>query len=170
MLIKPRRGYAVSFKFPASRLIKPVPAPAHPVKRDSPPKSPILVPPIGLVVRESTDFYAVDNELVAAALRYISINSHRPLGQDDVSKAVNAETRTLQNYFRKSIQRPVATEIRRVRVERAKRELAHSDRPLAAIARDVGFGTIQRLYEVFSRELGVSPGEYRKQRQLRSDG
>ncbi len=26
------------------------------------------------------------------------------------------------------------------------------------------FGTIQRLYEVFRREVGVSPGEYRKQR------
>ena len=30
-------------------------------------------------------------------------------------------------------------------------------------------GNIQRLYEVFRRELGVSPGEYRKQRQLRGD-
>jgi len=136
----------------------------------SPPAMPIRIAPHGLVVRESTDFFAVDNETVAAALAFIAANSHRRIGPDDVAAAVGAETRTLQNYFRKTIQRPVATEIRRVRLERAKRELAQSDRPLAAIARDVGFGTIQRLYEVFSRELGISPGEYRKQRQLRSDG
>jgi hypothetical protein len=43
----------------------------------------------------------------------------------------------LQNYFRKAIQRPIAAEIRRVRIERAKRELAQSDRTLDAIARDV---------------------------------
>jgi arylsulfatase A-like enzyme len=48
-----------------------------------------------------------------------------------------------------------------VRIERAKRVLAQSDRTLAAIARDVGFDTIQRLYDVFRRELGVSPGEFK---------
>lgn len=133
----------------------------------TPPTEPTRLPPEGLVVRESTDFFAVDNELVASALAYISANSHRQIGPDDVARAVGAETRTLQNYFRKILDRPVATEIRRVRIDRAKRELSQSKRPLAEIARDVGFGTIQRLYEVFRRELGVTPSEYRKQRQLR---
>ena len=132
------------------------------------PAGPIRLAPHGLVVRESTDFFAVDDQLVAAALAYIAAHSHRHIGPDDVARAVGAETRTLQNYFRKTIQRPVATEIRRVRIERAKRELAQTDRSLAAIARDVGFGTIQRLYEVFRREVGVAPGEYRLQRQLKS--
>ncbi len=54
-----------------------------------------------------------------------------------------------------------------MRIERAKRELAQGNRPLAAIARDAGFGSLQRLYEVFRRELGMSPRAYRKQRQLK---
>jgi LacI family transcriptional regulator len=134
-----------------------------------PPAAPIRLAPHGLVVRESTDFFAVKNPVVAAALAFISANSHRRIGPGDVATAVGVETRTLQNYFRAAIQRPIATEIRRVRIERAKRELAQSNRALDAIARDVGFGNIQRLYEVFRRELGVAPGEYRKARQLRSD-
>ena len=132
------------------------------------PAAPIRLAPHGLFARESTDFFAVENPVVAAALAFISANSHRRIGPDDVALAVGAETRTLQNYFRRTIQRPIATEIRRVRIERAKRELAQSDRTLDAIARDVGFGTIERLYEVFRRELGIAPGEYRLQRQLRS--
>ncbi len=132
------------------------------------PAAPLRLPPHGLVVRESTDFFAVANPVVAEALAFIASNSRRRIGPDDVAAAVGAETRTLQNYFRKTIQRPIATEIRRVRIERAKRELAQSDRTLDAIARDVGFGTIQRLYEVFRRELGIAPGEYRLQRQLGS--
>ncbi len=131
------------------------------------PKDPILHPPQGLVVRGSTDFIAVNDELVALALRFIAANSHRPIGQDDVSKAVGAETRTLQNRFRKVLDRPIATEIRRVRIERAKRELTQSDRLLSEIARNVGFGETMRMYEVFRRELGVTPSEYRKQRQLK---
>ncbi len=131
----------------------------------APPAAPARVPPHGLVVRESTDFFAVDDPVVAAALAFIAANCHRRIGPVDVAAAVGAGTRTLQNYFRAAIQRPVATEIRRVRVERAKRELAVGDRPLAAVARAVGFGTVQRLYEVFLREVGISPGRYRQQRQ-----
>lgn len=133
---------------------------------ESPPAEPIRLPPQGLVVRESTDFFAVDDELVVAALRFISSNSHRRVGPDDVARAVGAETRTLQNHFRKVLDRPIAAEIRRVRIERAKRELAQSRRTLAEIAFDVGFGDAQRLYEVFRREMGITPGEYRRQRQL----
>lgn len=132
------------------------------------PAAPVRLAPRGLFVRESTDFFAVDDPAVAAALAFISANSHRRIGPDDVAAAVGVETRTLQNYFQRAIRRPIATEIRRVRIERAKRELAQGDRALGAIARDVGFGTIHRLYEVFRRELGVAPGAYRLQRQLRS--
>jgi len=100
-------------------------------------------------------------------LEFIAANSHRRIGQDDVSKAVGAETRTLQNRFRKVLDRPIVAEIRRVRIERAKRELVQSKRPLSEIAHDVGFGEAMRMYEVFRRELGVTPGQYRKQRQGR---
>lgn len=133
---------------------------------ESAPRVPLLLAPKGLVVRESTDFYSVEDELVAAALKFISANSHRQIGPDDVARGVSAETRTLQNHFQKALGRPVAAEIRRVRVERAKRELAQSKRQLSEIARDVGFGETMRMYEVFRRELGVTPSEYRRQRQL----
>ena len=133
------------------------------------PNGPLRLAPHGLVVRESTDFFAVDNPTVASALAFIAANCHRDIAPDYVAEAVGVETRTLQNYFRQTIQRPIATEIRRVRIERAKRELTQSGRSLAAIARDVGFGTIQRLYEVFCREVGIAPSVYRLQRQIRQD-
>ena len=133
---------------------------------ETPPEKPILIPPQGLVVRESTDFFAVDNPLVAAALAYISANCHKPIGPDKVAEAVGAETRTLQNYFQKVLGRPIATEIRRVRIERAKRELTQSKSLLYEIAHIVGFGEEKRLYEIFKREVGISPSEYRNQRQM----
>ncbi len=125
----------------------------------------LLLPPHGVVARESTDFVAVDDKLVAEALRFIAANSHRAIGQDDVSRAVNAETRTLQSRFRKILDRPIVAMIRHVRFERAKRELVQSDRSLSAIARDVGFGDRARMSEAFGRELGITPSEYRDQRQ-----
>lgn len=135
---------------------------------EMPPEHPILIPPTGIVVRESTDFVAVDDASIAAALRFIAANSHRDIRQDDVSGAVHMETRTLQRRFQKYLHRPIAAEIRRVRIERAKRELAQTDRSLKQIARDVGFGTPMRMYEVFRRELGITPSQHRRERQVRS--
>ena len=129
-----------------------------------PPAKPVLIPPVGLVVRESTDFFATDDPLVAAAIRFIAANSHLEIGQDDVARAVATETRTLQRRFRRHLDRPVAAEIRRVRVERAKRELAQGTRSMAEVARAVGFGEAMRMYEVFRRELGVTPSQYRRER------
>ena len=132
-----------------------------------PPTRPLLLPPVGVVVRESTDFLAVEDELVAAALSFIAGNSHRRIGPNEVAHAIGAHPRTLQLRFQKYLNRPIATEIRRVRIERAKRELTQSDRPLSEIARDVGFGVSMRMYEVFRRELGVTPSDYRKQHSLK---
>jgi AraC-like DNA-binding protein len=52
-----------------------------------------------------------------------------------------------------------------VRTERAKRELTQGKRSIKEIARSVGFGESMRMYEVFCRELGVTPSQYRRQRQ-----
>lgn len=127
----------------------------------------LYLPPQGLVVRESTDFVAVEDAETAAALEFISGNSHLPIRVDDVARAVAMEPRTLQLRFRKHLNRPIADEIRRVRIERAKRELSQTERSMAEIARAVGFRDPQRMYEVFVRELGVSPTQYRKDRQVR---
>lgn len=127
-----------------------------------PPMNFVRVPPLGIIARESTDFTAVADELVAAALSFIAANGHRHIGQNDVAKAVGAEVRTLQNRFRKHLGRPIATEIRRLRIERAKRELLCGQLPIAEIARSVGFRTSAQMCQVFQRELRLSPSTYRK--------
>ena len=76
----------------------------------APPPEPILLPPEGVVTRESTDFFAVDDELVGAAMAFIAANSHLRIGPDDVARAARAETRTLQLRFRKVLDRPIATD------------------------------------------------------------
>jgi LacI family transcriptional regulator len=133
---------------------------------EAPPAEPIRVPPVGLVVRESTDFYAVDDELMAAALRFIATNSHHHIHSQDVADAVDTPLRTLKRRFDQFLNRPIASEIRRVRIESAKRELVRGDRSLSQIAQDVGFVSAARMCEIFRRELGVTPGQYRRQRQM----
>ena len=129
----------------------------------------IFLPPTGMVVRESSDFFAVDDPTIASALEFIAANSQRPINATDVARATNVGLRTLQRQFRDYLDRSISAEIQRVRIERAKRELTQSTRSVEEIARDVGFGRSMRMYEAFRRELGVAPRDYRKLRQVGND-
>ena len=115
-----------------------------------------------MVIRESTDFHAVEDDTIAAALQFIAGNCSREISPDEVAGAVGLGPRTLRRRFARFLGRTVSSEICRVRVERAKRELVQSDRSLEAIARDAGFGNRRRMCEVFNRVVGMTPREYRQ--------
>ncbi len=63
-----------------------------------------------MVVRESTDFYAVEDKLVAQSLQFIAANSHRDINCEDVAKALSVHPRTLQRRFRKVVAWPIVDE------------------------------------------------------------
>jgi LacI family transcriptional regulator len=122
----------------------------------------VVTPPNGLVIRESTDFFAVTDPLVAAALEFIAANSHRQISAEEIAEATRAGLRTLQKQFSECLGRSISEEVQRVRLERAKRELVQSNRTVKEIAADVGFLRAARMIEAFRRTLGQTPGEYRK--------
>jgi LacI family transcriptional regulator len=130
----------------------------EPVRRQE-----VFVPAWGIVGRETTDFFAVEDQLVSEALRYIASNLKQPLYVDDVADRLVVSASLLQLRFKNALGRGVSEEIRRLRLALAKRLLAHSDKLISEIATDSGFGRAQLLNAVFRRELGISPSEYRKQ-------
>jgi len=120
-----------------------------------------FVEPAGVVARQSTDFLAVDDELVANALRCISEMAHQNIDVNDVCEAACSGRRTLERRFQSVLGRTIAEEILRLRIERAKRELAYTDTPIKQVARLAGFRDAKRLHEVFMREVQQSPSSYR---------
>ncbi len=129
---------------------------------EPPPTKPILIPPKGVIARESTDYFAVEDEVVAEALRYIASRLRRPLTVEQISEEIAVSPRTLQRRFEAALGRPVSAEIRRLRLEKAKRMLGEPDRQIQEIARQTGFGTHHQMNHVFQRELSTSPSAYRK--------
>ncbi len=126
----------------------------------------VILPPVGIIVRESTDFFASDDSMINTAQAYIAEHFHEPLGVGDIARHIDVCTKTLQNRFSAVLKRSVAQEIRRVRIEAAKRELSSTDLPIAEIAVRAGFATNIQLCAVFRREVGVSPSDYRNTRSV----
>lgn len=140
------------------------------IEGEDPPDDIIEVMPQGIVPRNSTDFFAVDDELVSEALRYVNANLRQPLDVETIASAIATSSRTLQRRFDQCMNRSVAAEVRRLRIQLAKRMLAEPDRQVSQVASQTGFRSANRMHEVFKRELGFSPSEYRKQLFIQRDG
>lgn len=135
-------------------------------RSESPPAAPIhiMLPPVGVVVRESSDLFAVEDDLVAAAQAFMVQHCHARVGVREVAEALCVSVRTLQTRFARVLKRSVVQEMCRVRIERIKEELTTTDRSVHEIAKRTGFASHKRLCDVFKRETGVPPSEYRAAR------
>jgi LacI family transcriptional regulator len=132
---------------------------------EAPPREPILVAPTGLVPRLSTDSYAANDPMVSLALRHIAEHGHEKMEVPDVVAAVVTTRRTLERKFQASLGRTIAEEITHLRLERAKRRLVETDVSLKDVALSAGFPTANHFTKVFSRVEGISPTQYRAERQ-----
>jgi LacI family transcriptional regulator len=123
---------------------------------------PRLVVPGGVYARQSTDFFAAEDELVVAAMRFIARHIEEPIRVNDVASALKISRRTLERRFEKGAGRRIAVEIRRLRIERARRLLLDSDMPIKQVAHAAGFGTSLQMYQVFRHFLGTTPSAFRQ--------
>jgi LacI family transcriptional regulator len=120
------------------------------------------ISPLTVVARRSSEVLAVDEELIARAVTWIRSNTRRRMNVGTVVSAVGSGRQRLERGFRRVLGCTIQEEIRRSRVETAKRLLETTDGDMKAIARRSGFTTAGLLNRAFQRELGTTPGAYRR--------
>jgi LacI family transcriptional regulator len=132
----------------------------------SPPAKPMLFPPTEVVVRGSSSETAVDDAEVAMAMNFIRTHLAQRLSVDNLVEHTAISRRALERRFLRTIGRTPMEEIRRARVERAKRLLVETDLSLAEVARRSGLVRLQRLCSVLKEDTGKTPLQFRKEAQL----
>jgi LacI family transcriptional regulator len=123
----------------------------------------ILVDPLWVVPRLSTDVLAVEDRDVASAVRFIRENARCPLQISEVVKHLSISRRSLEIRFHRSLGWSIREEIERVRIEFAKQLLAETDLPLWKIAENAGFSSKDHLNKAFSRVTKSSLAKYRRE-------
>lgn len=126
-----------------------------------------LLPPTGVVARQSTDVLAIDDPDLVEAVRWLRANAVRGANIADLLRHVPISRRALEMKFAKVLGHSPHDELRRVRIERAKDLLANTDMPMSAIALKCGFPHAERMASVFRQSEGQTPTAYRRQFQLR---
>jgi LacI family transcriptional regulator len=122
----------------------------------------IVVPPIDVVARRSTDVAVVDDPIVARTLSWIGGHLGRPLTLNGIARAATCSRQRLEQRFQGAIGRTVMQEVRRARVDLARQLLSTTELPLSRIAERCGFTSAALFSVTFRRETGIPPGTYRR--------
>ncbi|WP_010581788.1 XylR family transcriptional regulator [Schlesneria paludicola] len=122
----------------------------------------IVVEPLGIESRRSTENPASVDPFVGLAFRFIQQHACDGINVEDLLKIVPMSRTSLETSFRQLVGRSPHHEITRIRQERAKRLLADGILPIAEVARRCGYSTVDYFSAAFKRLEGVSPSAYRR--------
>lgn len=133
------------------------------IQGDAAPSQPVLIPPVRVIARRSTDALVIEDRLVAQALRFIRQHAHESISVDDVLKVVPCSRRTLEQRFASVLGRSPAAEIRRIHIEHAMELLAKTDLSISRVAAASGFNYTEVMGRIFRETVGVTPARYRRE-------
>jgi LacI family transcriptional regulator len=127
------------------------------------PASPVILPPVGIVARRSTDIIAAEDPDIAEVLRYMHDHAREGCSVKELLRMVPMDRRRLERWFRQNLGRSPLEEIQRLRVGHVKRLLAETEEGMEEIATRCGFVNAKLLSRSFRREAGTTLLQYRRQ-------
>ena len=128
-----------------------------------PPSSPVLVRPLRVLTRLSTDTLAVDDVSLIKAMKFIQENSGHPIRVEEVARAAGLSRRAFERRFQRVFGRTPAHDIRRAHLELAKKLLTETDLPMPQIAEKAAFNSAEYMAYVFRDVLGKPPRAFREE-------
>ncbi len=122
------------------------------------------VNPIRVVERASTEVYPLNPQWISDALVYIHKHVSDRLTADDVFKHLGLSHTIVNRTFRKVLNTTVQKEIADSRLETARHLLANTNLGATEIAEQAGFGSSSYFMRSFTKEHGMAPLAWRKNR------
>lgn len=130
---------------------------------EPPPHAPVLVPPLDVVVRQSTDVVAGRDPTVVRAVRFIRDHAGESgLDVDTVARAAGASGRTLRRRFLAAVGWSPYEEILQTRMNRARRLLLDTNLSVKEIAAACGFTEPRHFTIRFRRMCGITATAFRE--------
>ncbi|MEI6646578.1 MAG: DNA-binding transcriptional regulator [bacterium] len=124
-------------------------------------KSPIRIPPSGIILRQSSDVFAAKDPAIAKALNYIVYHLAEPFTLDDLAKESGVSRRGLYNKFNSYLGHSLHQEIIRQRLAKARQMLQATDEKFSTIAEVCGFKDGMGLSKVFRLYERTTPSDIR---------
>lgn len=131
---------------------------------DDPASAPqhVVVPPKGVVARESTNVYPGAPRWLPDALSFIGENAAKGISASDVFAHVGFSRTLVEKAFKKTLSRTVQQEIQAERIAEAKRLLATTFLSVKEVALQSGFSSIEYFSRMFAAATGATATVWRE--------
>lgn len=137
----------------------------HENPRPGPPWPNLLLAPIGIIERASTNTCAIPDPMVQKALQWIGEKSSGQLFVPDIVRACGVSRSTLERRFRALTNKTIREWILENRLQHAAKLLAETDTAIATVGQTSGFSEYRRFLAAFRLHHGISPRDYRRKLQ-----
>ncbi len=127
-----------------------------------------LLPPLGIATRQSTDIYAVNDEDICLAAKFIRDHACAGITVVDILREIPLSRRVFESRFHKATGKTPHEAILSQRLRRVEQLLRESDLSLEAIAVKAGFEHPEYMNVVFRKHFKEPPGRYRNKIRNRS--
>jgi len=128
-------------------------------------KEDIILKPLRIITRRSTETLALEDPYVKKTLIYITENLDKPMQVADLVKIVPLSRRALEKRFFNAIGRSMYQEIQRLRMEKVVSLLLDTDLTVNEISMLCGFPDSKNLSRLFTSIYHMTPIKFRKTNQ-----
>ncbi|MGI6496710.1 MAG: substrate-binding domain-containing protein [Kiritimatiellia bacterium] len=129
---------------------------------DGVPAKPFVLPPNGVVARQSTDTLAVESPGLRKALAWLREHACDPCNVADLARHVGMSRRALEIAFSTQLKRSPRQAIQQIRLDRAQRLLRETRQTVEAIGAQCGYPAPQTFCRAFRAATGETPAGYRR--------
>jgi|tagenome__1003787_1003787.scaffolds.fasta_scaffold20819788_1 LacI family transcriptional regulator len=124
-----------------------------------------MIPPLGVVARESTETVAFRDPRLCEAIEYLNKHIDDPIGVQELASHVGVSRRWMEYAFRDALKESPYQYIRHRRLKLAQQLLeTESSAKIYQVAERTGFSSAKQLSMSFCQEFGQSPREYQRSR------
>ncbi|QIM67706.1 XylR family transcriptional regulator [Mannheimia granulomatis] len=124
-------------------------------------QKPILIPPLKVEERRSTDYRSLQDPAVIQAMHFIRHRACQGIKVEQVLDHLRISRSNLEQRFKDEMNKTVHQVIHEEKLSRAKYMLKFTDIPTQEIAHVCGYPSLQYFYAVFKKEFGKTPKEFR---------
>lgn len=126
------------------------------------PHKPILIPPVKVEERRSTDYRSLQDPFVIQAMHFIRHRATQGIKVEQVLDHLRISRSNLEQRFKEEMNKTIHQVIHEEKLETAKYMLRFTDIAIQEIAEICGYPSLQYFYAVFKKELNRTPKEFRE--------
>lgn len=121
----------------------------------------LLVPPVKVHERQSTDYKPLKDPYVIQAMHYIRLNACKGIKVEQVLSHVGISRSNLETRFKNETDHSIHQEIHNIKLEKAKDLLIGTSLSIQEISEVCGYPSLQYMYSVFKKECDITPKDFR---------